>query len=219
MFALNAQSMFGFGPRATAALGGWEVMDTCYTLYKEYLQVGMQTNLQSLLDKTNESARLAPTLPCVNYDQTVLIYSAKDIQRAVISSPPPSSALVQLEVWKSKGFLYFKTESLNFGFAIPVLIDDGWAGHTTSTLLNVWMLASSARWLSLVMYLGVAANHVGLRDSPDPSEMAGYVYHPSHTMVRDSDNLASIEIPGARLDYSEEFDRGEAPWYAVLIQS
>eukprot|EP00959_Pyramimonas_sp_CCMP1952_P298368 6241033-Pyramimonas_sp.AAC.1 len=73
------------------------------------------------------------------------------------------------------------------------------------------MLAKSARWLSLVMYISVAANYIGLHQSPDPSEMAEYVYHPSHTLVRDSDNLASIEIPGARLDYSEEFDRGEPP--------
>lgn len=67
------------------------------------------------------------------------------------------------------------------------------------------------RWLSLMFYVGIAADHVGFT-SAHPMIMKKHVYHEMHTMSIDSETLATLQVPSAQLDYREEFDRGEAPY-------
>jgi hypothetical protein len=73
-----------------------------------------------------------------------------------------------------------------------------------------------ARWLSILFYLGIAADHVG-KPSADLHCLGRHVYHERHFIVCDEQEArAVLDVPGAQLDYREEFQRGEAPWYVVL---
>eukprot|EP00241_Pyramimonas_parkeae_P011757 CAMPEP_0114233574 /NCGR_PEP_ID=MMETSP0058-20121206/5238_1 /TAXON_ID=36894 /ORGANISM="Pyramimonas parkeae, CCMP726" /LENGTH=211 /DNA_ID=CAMNT_0001345175 /DNA_START=186 /DNA_END=821 /DNA_ORIENTATION=- len=205
-------------------VGGWGVMHVAYELYLEYRKLGLQADPATCIAKANEKHNLPRGLPCVNHSGTFVIYSARDLQQAIVSPPPiilgregVVQSLVKLELWKKHGHLYFKADSLAFSFAIPVLGGDNWQARNVSSILNTWMVQQSARWLSLMFYVGIAADHVGFT-SAHPMIMKKHVYHEMHTMSIDSETLATLQVPGAQLDYREEFDRGEAPWYVLLSQ-
>lgn len=91
-------------------------------------------------------------LPSVNFNHTVLLYSAQSLQQCVVTPPPKAPghtlcALVRLELWKAKGHLMLQAESLNFCFAVPVLLQDRWAADRVSDIFNNLMLHHSARYV------------------------------------------------------------------------
>jgi hypothetical protein len=91
-------------------------------------------------------------LPSVNFNHTVLLYSAQSLQQCVVTPPPKAPghtlcALVRLELWKAKGHLMLQAESLNFCFAVPVLLQDHWAADRVSDIFNNLILHHSARYV------------------------------------------------------------------------
>jgi hypothetical protein len=59
----------------------------------------------------------------------------------------------------------------------------------------------SRRWLSILFYIGIAADHVG-KPSADLNCMNRHVYHDNHFIVCDTQaSRAVLDVPDAQLDY------------------